>query len=126
MPCGQLWKAFGVPCGIFLWLLGFWFFAVATISVIKGAKKIHFTLNFWAFIFPNVGLTIATIQIGTVLNSTGIKAVSSAMTILLVIGWLIIVPLTVKAVWTGQVMWPGMDEDEEDIEGHPQKDEKEA
>lgn len=115
---GEIWKAFGVPTGIFLWLVGFWFCAVATVSVVFGARKMHFSLNCWAFIFPNVGLTIAAIQIGNVLDSDGIKGVTSAMTIILVAGWLIIAAANVRGVWIGQVLWPGMDEDEEDIEGH--------
>jgi len=117
-PCGELWKAFGVPCGIFLWLLGFWFFAVATVSVVLSAKKMHYTLNYWGFIFPNAGLTTATIQIGYVLDSNGIKAVATAMVICLVAGYIAVALATLKAVWKGEVLWPGRDEDEEDIEGH--------
>lgn len=79
----------------------------------------HFTLNYWAFIFPNVGLTIALIQIGNALDSAGIKAVCSAMSILLVAMWLFVATMNIRALWLGQVLWPGMDEDEEDIEGHP-------
>lgn len=118
LPVGEVWKAIGLPVGLFLWLLGFWFMAVASISVLVGARKMHFTLNCWAFIFPNVGLTIALIQIGNVLGSNGIKGVASAMTIVLMAAWLIVSVFCVKAVVMGQILWPGMDEDMEDIEGH--------
>jgi len=118
VPTGDIWKGFAVPVGCFLWLVGFWFFAVATVSVISGFKRMHWTLNHWAFIFPNAGLTIAAIQIGNALKSNGIKAVASAATILLVAGWLVVAFGNIRAVWIGQVLWPGMDEDEEDIEGH--------
>lgn len=77
----------GVMTGIFVWLVGFWFFAHSLGAVLIGARKMSFTLNWWAFIFPNAGLTLALIQMGNVLNSTGIKAVSSAITILLVVAW---------------------------------------
>lgn len=73
--------------GIFVWLVGFWVFAHSLGAVLIGARKMSFTLNWWAFIFPNAGLTLALIQMGNVLNSTGIKAVSSAITILLVVAW---------------------------------------
>ncbi|KAF1348481.1 voltage-dependent anion channel-domain-containing protein [Delphinella strobiligena] len=79
---------------------GFWSFSMATVSVLSRIRKMHFTLNYWAFIFPIVGLTIALFQIGNALDSACIKAVCSAMSILL------------------KVLWPGMDEDKEDIEGH--------
>ncbi|KAK3064908.1 hypothetical protein LTS18_002768 [Coniosporium uncinatum] len=121
VPTGDLWKAFAVPAGMFLWLLGFWFFALATMSVPWWYKKLHFMLNNWAFIFPNVGLTVALIQIGKVLDSDGIKGVCSAMTVALVIACIVVAVMNVGAVWRGDVLWPGMDEDVEDMEGHGQK-----
>lgn len=124
LPVGDVWKAIGVPCGIFLWLLGFWFFALSTVSVVAGIRRNHFTLNWWAFIFPNAGLTVAAIQIGEVLDSPGIKGVTSAMTILLVIMWLVVAVANVRAVWQRQILWPGRDEDMEDVSGHGQDDEK--
>jgi tellurite resistance protein TehA-like permease len=77
-------------------------------------------MNWWALIFPNAGLTIALIQIGNVLSSNGIKAVTSAMTILLCVVWLWVAALNIKAVWRGQVLWPHKDEDMDDIPEHEQ------
>lgn len=116
-PVGDVWKAIGVPSGIFLWLLSFWFCALSTVSVLWCWKDMHFTLNWWAFIFPNVGLTIALIQIANVLNSDGIKGVCSAMTIILVGMWIFVALMHIRAVLRREVLWPGMDEDMEDIEG---------
>lgn len=82
----------------------------------------HFTLNWWAFIFPNVGLTIALIQIANALDSNGIKGVCSAMTIILVVMWIFVAFMNVRALWRGEVLWPGMDEDMEDVEGHSEED----
>jgi tellurite resistance protein TehA-like permease len=75
-------------------------------------------LNWWALIIPNAGLTIALIHIGNVLSSNRIKAVCSAMTILLCGTWLWVATLNIKAVWRGLILWPHKDEDMEDIEGH--------
>ncbi|KAI1623864.1 voltage-dependent anion channel [Exophiala viscosa] len=118
VPVGDICKAVGVGAGIFLWLVGFWFFALGTVGLIHGWKHAHFTLNWWAIIFPNAGLTIALIQIGNVLGSVGIKAVSSAMTVLLCGAWLWVASLNIRAVWRGQILWPHNDEDMEDVEGH--------
>jgi tellurite resistance protein TehA-like permease len=118
VPVGDLFKAFGVAAGIFLWLIAFWFSALTTVSVCLSWKESHFTLNHWAFIFPNVGLVIALIQIGKALGSSGIKAVCSAATIILVILWIWVAILNVKGLLQRKVLWPGMDEDMEDIEGH--------
>ena len=57
-----------------------------------------FTDNQTAFIFPNVGFTLATIYIGQELNSPAILWVSTAMTILLVIFWLLDLVLMAKYV----------------------------
>lgn len=117
IPVGEVWYAIGVPAGIFVWLLGFWFCAVTTVSIISGIRDLTFTLNCWAFIFPNAGLMIALIQIGRALNSTAIKAVASAGTIILVILWLMIVFFNIKGVLTKQVLWPGKDEDAKNLQG---------
>ena len=74
-------------------LFSYWFFFITTVAVVVGAHKMSFTLNWWAFIFPNAGMTLATIQAGKVLNSNALNGIASALTILLVI------------------MWPGKDED---------------
>ena len=126
VPTGDVWKAIGVPAGIFIWLLAFWFCALSTVSVIRSVKEMHFTLNWWAFVFPNVGLTIALIQIANVLGSNGIKGVCSALTIILVILWIFVALMNVRAVWRGDILWPGMDEDMEDIEGHGHNEEEGA
>ena len=117
VPVGDIWYAIGVPAGICFWLLSFWFFAVAGVSVLSNARSVHFTLNYWAFIFPNAGLTVATIWIGNTLDSTAVKAVSSAMTVLLVAAWFLVAAAHVRGLWKRQILWPGMDEDEENIEG---------
>jgi tellurite resistance protein TehA-like permease len=121
---GDLWKAFGVPASIFVWLLGLWFFALSSVSILSGIRKLPFTLHWWAFIFPNAGLKIAAIQIGNVLGSNGIKGDTSGMTILLVIMWLYVAAMNVWAVWKRQILWPGKDEGMEDIEGHVERSEE--
>ena len=83
----------------------------ATVAVVVGAHKMSFTLNWWAFIFPNAGLTLATIQAGKVLNSNALNGIASALTILLVIMWLFTAVCCVRALYRGEIMWPGKDED---------------
>jgi tellurite resistance protein TehA-like permease len=117
-PVGDAFKAFGVIVGIFLWLISFWFSAIATVSIVASAKESHFTLNHWGFIFPNAGMTIALIYIANALDSPGIKGVCSAASIVLVMLWIWVTVLNVKGYFGKKVLWPGMDEDMEDIEGH--------
>ena len=84
---------------MFLWLLAFWFFGVTTVSILQGYKKMTFNLTWWGFIFPNAGFTLATMQIGEILGSPAIKWVTSVMTVMLFVGWLILSLLEAKAIW---------------------------
>ena len=96
---------------IFLWALSFWFFSVSIVSVAVDAKEMAFHLAWWAFVFPNVGFTIATISIGNQLDSEAVRWVGSGMSILLVIMWLFVFPHHVRAVVSKQIMFEGKDED---------------
>ena len=99
---------------IALWVLTFWLFAIAFLGCIWALKrtgKMGFALPWWAFIFPNVGFTVATIDIGMEMGSEGVLWVGSAMTFGLVGIWLITVGMCVKAVLRKEIVWPGKDED---------------
>lgn len=92
-------KVLGAITGMFLWLLACWFFCLTTVAILHGYAKMSFDLTWWAFIFPNVGFALATIQIGNALESRGISWVASAMTVLLFLGWLFLCVLQIKAIW---------------------------
>ncbi|KAK8024342.1 voltage-dependent anion channel [Apiospora rasikravindrae] len=116
VPTGDLWKAMSIPAAMFVWLVGFWFCAQAAVSCLRGARKMRFTLSWWAFIFPNAGLTMGMYQIGIAIDSTAIQdIVVPAVTAVLVGIWLLVAVMNVIAVWRGDVLWPGKDEDTEDI-----------
>lgn len=97
--------------GIFLWGLSFWFFAISLIAVLVCTRQLTFHLNWWAFIFPNIGFTIATIDIGEVLQSEGIQWVGSAMSVILVATYLFVGSNHVRALVNRDILWPGKDED---------------
>jgi len=113
IPAGEVLRIIGIVMGIFLWLLAFWFFAVTCWGIVDGFSEMSFTLTWWAFIFPNGGLTLATIQIGNALDSHGIKVLGSIMTVLLVVAWLVVAAACVKALWERKILWPGMDDDKD-------------
>ena len=95
----------GTAAGIFLWLLAFWFFGVSTVSILQGYKQMTFNLTWWGFIFPNAGFALATMQIGETLGSPGIKWLTSVMTVMLFLGWLILSLLEAKAIWKRRSIW---------------------
>ncbi|KAI0142520.1 voltage-dependent anion channel [Hypoxylon sp. NC0597] len=111
-------QVIAVWVGIFLWLFAFWLFAIALVANIPVMfpnrhlrPRMSFSLSWWGIVFPNVGFTVATIMIGEELQSNAIQWVATVMTILLFAAWLMDLGLHVKALVTGQIMWPGKDED---------------
>ena len=108
---GQVVKIIGFIAGGFTLLFGFWFFCISTVAVIAGIRRMSFTLNWWAFIFPNGGLTLAVIQLGKVYHSPGVNGIASALTVLIVIMWFVVAIACAQAVWSRQILWPGKDED---------------
>jgi tellurite resistance protein TehA-like permease len=98
---------------IFLWVFGFFLFSIAFLGCLEQIPKIGFTLSWWAFVFPNIGFTLATINIGRQLKSEGILWVTSVATILLVAVWLFTLGALIRAVWIRRIMWPGRDEDKD-------------
>ncbi|KAF2829313.1 hypothetical protein CC86DRAFT_368343 [Ophiobolus disseminans] len=111
VPDGEIVRIIGIMSGLFILLFAYWFFFITTVAILAGIRKMSFSLNWWAFIFPNAGLTLATIQAATALNSEGMNGVASALTILLVVMWFITAAFCIRALWQGDVMWPGKDED---------------
>ncbi len=96
---------------IFIWSLSFWWFSICSISCIACAKEMSFHLSWWAFVFPNTGFTIATIEIGIILQSQGILWLTTAMSIGLVAMWCFVFPMHIRALWQKQILWEGKDED---------------
>jgi tellurite resistance protein TehA-like permease len=97
--------------GIFMWLFSFWIFSIAVLGNVGLVGKMPYSLTWWAFIFPNVGFTLATSMIGMQLQSEPILWVASVLTVLLVAIWLMSAVACVHAVWKGKIAWPGKDED---------------
>ncbi|KAF2089922.1 C4-dicarboxylate transporter/malic acid transport protein-like protein [Saccharata proteae CBS 121410] len=106
--------------GIFLWLFAFWLFCIAALSCVAGIPEMGFSLTWWALVFPNVGFTIATVEIGRALGSEAVLWVGSAMTVLLVCAWFFVAGAHVRAVVLGKILWPGRDEDRD--EEHNKRD----
>ena len=107
----QILRVMSTVIAIFVWSLSFWFLCIAVLACIIVRGQMSFHLNWYAFIFPNVGFTIATISIGKSLHSEGIMWVGSGMTILLVATYLCVAAAHVKAFMNREVCWPGKDSD---------------
>lgn len=100
-----------IMLAIFLWMLAFWFFAIALVAIIEAIPRNDFHLNWYAYVFPNVGFTIATIKIGERLQNNAIGMVGTAMGAILFFLWILVMFCHVKAVINKKILWPGKDED---------------
>jgi C4-dicarboxylate transporter/malic acid transport protein len=107
----QILRVMSTVVAVFIWSLSFWFFCIAVLACLLVRSQMSFHLNWWAFVFPNVGFTIATTSIGKSLHSEGIKWVGSGMTLLLVATYLSVGVAHVRAFVNKEVCWPGKDAD---------------
>ena len=68
-------------------------------------------MSWYAFIFPNVGFTIATINIGQAFESTAVEWMGTAMTLLLIAMYLFVFACQIRALFRRDVVAEGKDED---------------
>jgi tellurite resistance protein TehA-like permease len=129
-------QAVALFSGVMLWVVAFWLFGIAVLAngvagwkalfssksrrrqegagaVAGMGTEMRFTMAWWGFVFPNVGFTVATVEIGRELGSEAVLWVGSVMTALLVVVWLAMVGVCARAVWRGRVVFPGKDEDKD-------------
>ncbi|GME30482.1 putative c4-dicarboxylate transporter malic acid transport protein [Neofusicoccum parvum] len=99
---------------VFLWSLAFWFFCLALLACLMAAPRVRWTPTWWSYVFPNVGFTVATIDVGKELDSEGVLWVASVMTVALVVMWLFVASAQLRAIALKMVLWPGKDEDKDE------------
>ncbi|EWY80697.1 hypothetical protein FOYG_16626 [Fusarium oxysporum NRRL 32931] len=125
IPAGELWSGMSVAAGLFIWLMAIWFSALSAISVLRAVRRMEFSLSWWALIFPNVGLALATINVGNTISSRGIKIFGSALTVVLVIVWFICAAFHIRAIIRRDLLAVGKDLDVEHVnKQHDRKAEK--
>jgi len=108
----QVVRVLALFAAVFIWSLSLWFFAIAVVSCLAVYKTFaRFRLNCWAFVFPNVGFTLATINIARSLQSQGAMWVGSVMSIGLVAVYLFVFFHHARALLHRQILYFGMDED---------------
>ncbi|KAH7257895.1 voltage-dependent anion channel-domain-containing protein [Fusarium tricinctum] len=108
-PIGELWYGISIATGLFIWLVAIWFSALSALSVLRASRKMEFSLSWWALVFPNVGLALATINVGKNLSSRGIQVFGSALTIVLVIVWFICAAAHIRALIRRDLLAVGKD-----------------
>ena len=99
--------------GMWLWGLAIWFFIVSVgahwSTVRHGRGK--FAMTFYSYIFPNTALTSATFAIAKAFDCRPIKILGCVMTCLLVVAWMAIFIMMLRAVIEKDILWPQKQED---------------
>lgn len=114
IPTAEVLRIVAAFISIFLWAVSFWFFSISAVCIITCARDMAFHMTWWSFVFPNTGFILATIEIGTDLGSNAISIACSVFTVFIVCVWLFVGAAHIRAVWKGQILWPGKDEDKVD------------
>lgn len=105
--------------------LACWLFLVSVAAHFSSASRgsLDFSMTWYSFVFPNTGLLTATFAIAGAVDSPAIEWVGSIMTIILIIVWLFVFLMMIRAVWNRQILWPQKQEDRD--EGGWKDDERE-
>ncbi|WPH02860.1 Hypothetical protein R9X50_00572800 [Acrodontium crateriforme] len=123
---GKVSKILANWAGLWLWGLAIWFFLVsvgAHWSTIRHGRG-RFSMTFYSYIFPNTALTTATFAVGKALNNRPINILGCVMAGLLVVAWLTIFIMMIRAVIVRDVLWPQKQEDRAEGGWQPHPDEK--
>lgn len=100
--------------GLWLWGLALWFFFISVGAHWSCARrgKMDFAMTWYSFVFPNTALTTSTFAVARALNGNrAIRYVGCTMTIALIMMWMFVVTMNIRAVLIHQVLWPQKQED---------------
>ncbi|KAL2073905.1 hypothetical protein VTL71DRAFT_11231 [Oculimacula yallundae] len=106
-------KLISLLVGLWLWGLCLWFFLVsvgAHWQIIKPdpkqKHKIHFDMTWFSFVFPNTALVTATFAIANALHSRALRIFGTVLAVLLVMVWIYVFGMMIRAVVLGRILWP--------------------
>ena len=107
---------------LWLWGLALWFFFISVGSHWSCVHKGHrflFTMTWYSYIFPNTALITATFAVGKTFQSEAIQIVGCVMTPILVLAWVLVFAMMIRAIRLKQILWPqkGEDKDEGGFQG---------
>ncbi|KAL9625697.1 MAG: hypothetical protein Q9160_000015 [Pyrenula sp. 1 TL-2023] len=103
-----------------LWLWGtslalyFFFISVfAHYSTLAGSRM-TFTMTWYSFVFPNTALISATFAVGNAFFNRAINIVACVMSCTLILTYLLVFGMMIRAVWIHDILWPQQGEDKDE------------
>jgi tellurite resistance protein TehA-like permease len=96
--------------------LAIFFFFIAAFAHLTaiGNGQLHFSMTWYSFVFPNTALITATFAIGKAFSCEPIEILGLAMTVLLILTYLFVFYMMIRAVILRQVLWPQKGEDKDE------------
>lgn len=85
---------------LLLWSFGLWWliYALTVITLYFLKHRVPVTLGYWAFIFPPVAYTIATLLLAKSLNLPFLKATAVTLTVIFSVWWVVNILLTIRGM----------------------------
>jgi hypothetical protein len=75
----------------------------------------HFAMNWYSFVFPNTALTTATFAVSVALDhNRSFAIIGCILTVALVVTWIFVFSMMVRAVYLKHILWPQMQEDRDE------------
>lgn len=125
---GQVSKIASIWFGLWLWGLALWFFFVSVGAHWSCVRKgrMSFAMTFYSYVFPNTALTTATFAIAKALDTRAMKILGCVMTVLLIIVWISVFAMMIRAVIVKDILWPQKQEDRAEGGWRKKSDERSA
>lgn len=101
---------------LWIWGLALWFFFISAGAhwSCVGRDRMHFTMTWYSYVFPNTALITSTFAIGRAFNSRAIQVIGCVMTPILVGVWFFVVIMMIRAIILKQILWPQKGEDKDE------------
>ena len=93
-----------------------WFFLISVGAhwSCVGHGKMVFGMTWYSFVFPNTALITATFAIGKAFESHTIQVVGCVLTIALIVTWILVFGMMIRAIKKKHLLWPQKGEDRDE------------
>ncbi|KMK58016.1 C4-dicarboxylate/malic acid transporter, putative [Aspergillus fumigatus Z5] len=101
---------------LWLWGLAIFFFFIATFAHWStiGPGRMNFSMAWFSFVFPNTALITATFAIGNAFSCKPILIIGCAMIFPLILMYIFVFYMMIRAIVLRQIMWPQKGEDKDE------------
>lgn len=96
--------------------LAIWFLFVSVGAHLScmSHKSMPFAMTWYSFVFPNTALVTATFAIGKAFGSKTIQVVGCVLAVILIMVWIFVFMMMIRAIVLKQILWPQKGEDKDE------------